>query len=102
MIRHVVAFRFRDSVPEDERRRMLDELEGFPARYPAMQRWGMGVNRSTRDDTFTHAFSIEFEREEDLLDYLGSERHERFVAERFRPLIAARAIVSFEVPDPGR
>ena len=101
MIRHVVAFRFRPTVTEAERQGLLDELGTFPSRYPAMRRWGLGTNRSRRDDTFTHAFSVEFEREEDLLAYLGSERHERFVAERFRPMVEARAIVTFEVPPPA-
>jgi beta-phosphoglucomutase-like phosphatase (HAD superfamily) len=99
VIRHVVAFRFRADVSEADRQRVLDELATFPSVYPSMQRWGMGRNVSTRDGTFTHAFSIEFDREEDLVSYLSSETHEHFVAERFRPVVADRAIVSFEVPD---
>lgn len=99
MIRHLVAFRFRDDAGPGERRSLIDELNTFPSHYPAMQRWALGENVSNRDDTFTHAFSVEFASQEELLAYLGSERHERFVRERFRPLVASRAIVSFEVPE---
>jgi sugar-phosphatase len=98
MIRHMVAFRFHDELPDVERQRVLEELDQFPSRYPSMHRWALGSNISKRDNTFTHAFSIEFDSEEELVSYLSSETHERFVRERFRPAVAARAIVSFEAP----
>lgn len=101
MIRHVVAFRFRPEVAEDDRQAMIDELNTFPSFYPAMQRWALGRNVSRRDDTFTHAFSVEFATEADLVAYLDSDRHEAFVRERFRPWVEARAIVSFEEPGDG-
>jgi len=97
----MVAFRFRPEIPEGDRQAMIDELNTFPSHYPAMQRWALGRNVSQRDDTFTHAFSVEFAAEADLLAYLNSERHETFVRERFRPQVEARAIVSFEEPGSG-
>lgn len=102
MIRHTVAFRFRDDVDRATIDALLAELETFPAHYPAMQRWSSGINRSTRDDRFTHAFSVEFDTEAELAAYLSSERHERFVAEVWRPVVAERAIVSYEyTPSAG-
>lgn len=100
MIRHVVAFRFRQEVPEGDRQSLIDDLNRFPSRYPAMRRWALGPNRSRRDTTFSHAFSVEFDSEAELVAYLDSDAHERFVRERFRPLIEARAIISFEVVEP--
>lgn len=96
MIRHLVAFRFRPGVPAEERLALLEELAGFPRRFPTMQRWALGENISRRDDTFSHAFTVEFQGEADLVAYLDSDEHEAFVRDRFRPLIEARAIVSFE------
>lgn len=96
MIRHVVAFRFRPEVPGPERAGLLAELETLPTRFPTMVRFALGANISRRDDTFSHAFSVEFETEEELVAYLDSEEHEWFVSERFRPLVQGRAIVSFE------
>lgn len=103
MIRHVVAFRFRPELPEPERAALLAELEALPGRFPAMRRFALGPNISRRDDTFSHAFSVEFDTEVELVAYLDSEEHERFVRERFRPLVEARAIVSFTAggPAPG-
>ena len=97
MIKHMVAFRFRSNVSEDDQARLLAELNDFPRRFRAMKRWSLGRNIGRRDDTFTHGFTVEFDTEEGLIAYLGSEAHERFVAERFRPLIQQRAIVSLSV-----
>jgi catechol 2,3-dioxygenase-like lactoylglutathione lyase family enzyme len=102
MIRHTVAFRFRPEVPETQVAELLAELDRFPSYFPAMRRWSSGVNRSTRDDRFTHAFSVEFDTEPELAAYLASDRHETFVQEVWRPVIAERAIVSYEyTPSEG-
>jgi hypothetical protein len=98
MIRHLVAFSFRDGVSDADRQALLDELASLPRQFPVMHRFALGANISRRDDTFAHAFSVEFEKEEDLVAYLNSQEHEDFVRLRFRPLIERRAIVSFEVP----
>ena len=96
VIRHVVAFSFRQELPDAERAALLAELAELPDHFPAMRRFAIGKNISQRDQTFAHAFSVEFESQEELVAYLGSERHERFVAERFRPGVERRMIVSFE------
>lgn len=97
MIQHVVVFRFRDDVDEDARQRLLDEMRGFPTEFGTMRNFHLGRNESTRDDRFTYAFTVQFEEAALLHSYLSSERHEAFVVQRFKPLIAERAIVSFEV-----
>lgn len=96
MIRHVVAFRFKESVSPETLAGILDELNGFPATFPQMQRWSLGPNISRRDQSMTHAFSVDFDSEELLLDYLGSERHETFIRERWVPVIEERVIVTYE------
>lgn len=96
MIRHMLVFRFRDDVPAETVDAILAELDTFPAKYPAMRNWACGRNISTRDTSMTHGFTVEFETERDLLDYLNSESHETFVRERWRPVIERQAIVSFE------
>lgn len=95
MIKHVVLFRFTDDSTDQQRQSMLDELATFPAQYPAMRSWTMGENRSSRDDRFSHGFVVEFETEKQLVDYLATETHERFVRERFRPIIQERTIFSY-------
>jgi 2,3-dihydroxy-p-cumate/2,3-dihydroxybenzoate 3,4-dioxygenase len=96
MIRHIVAFSFKEATSPVEREQLLAELRALPSAYPSMRRFAIGTNISRRDATFSHAFSVEFNSIEELNDYLESERHEKFVAERFRPIVEQRAIVSFE------
>lgn len=99
MIRHVVAFRFADEIDGVERARLLDELRALPASFPQLRNLQLGENTSDRDQRFSHAFVAEVATQAELDAYLTSDGHESFVAERFRPLIAERAIVSFEVAD---
>ena len=96
MIRHTLSFRFKDDVAEDVREAVLAELGTFPDVYPDMRNWSMGQNMSTRDTTFTHSMSVEFDTNDGLLGYLQSDSHESFVREKWRPVIAQQAIVAYE------
>ena len=100
MIKHIVLFRFKADASADRVAALMAEYEGFAERYPAMRSFDIGWNVSERDDRFDAGFVVEFETEQELKDYLNSTTHEEHVVERFRPLIAERAIVSFEF-EPG-
>lgn len=97
MIRHIVVFSFKPDAPEHLKQALLDEYSTFPSHYPAMRNFQAGHNISERDGTFEYGFTVEFETVGELKSYLNSPSHEEHVSERFRPLIARRAIVSFEV-----
>ena len=97
MLRQIVLFRFRDDVPDADRAALLAELDGFPDEFRMMRNWMCGENRSARDDRFSHAFVVDFDSDADLQAYLSSERHETFVHDRWRPIIAERAIVTLHV-----
>lgn len=96
MIEHLVAFRFRDDADAAARAALLDELRALPEYFPAMVDFRLGDNVSNRDDRFSHAFTVRFASIELLDAYLTSARHEAFVVDTFRPVVAERAIVSFE------
>lgn len=95
-VKHVCAFRFRDDVSATDRQQMLDDLADFPREFPSMKNWTLNRNISKRDDRFSHAFVVEFDSIDLLVSYLNSESHERFVKERFRPIISERGIVTLE------
>lgn len=101
MIRHIVAFNFGHGIPAEAQAAILAELDTFPQLFPAMRQWSRGHNISRRDQTYQHAFVVDFDSEADLTAYLSSERHERFVAERWRPNVPDRAITSFEYDPAG-
>jgi hypothetical protein len=96
VIKHWVAFRFKDDVSDEVVAAVVAETETFPSIYPQMRNFTSGRNISSRDTKFTHAFTIEFDNQDDLLSYLQSDSHETFVKERWRPVIDRQAIVSYE------
>ncbi len=96
MIRHTLAFRFRPEADTQTVETVLAELRTFPETYPQMRSFTLGPNVSTRDTTFTHAFSAEFDGDAALQAYLTSAEHEEFVRERWSPVIEQQAIVSYE------
>lgn len=62
-----------------------------------MLNWEFGLNQSKRDNTFSYAMVVNFRTMDDANSYLNSEEHERFTTVEFRPLMAKRAIATFEV-----
>lgn len=99
MIRHILLFSLKENVASDVRRALLDDLARLPRLFAQIRNWEMGTNTSNRDDTYEYGVTMTFARREDMASYLESEAHERFVRDRFRPLISKRAIVSFELAD---
>ncbi len=61
-----------------------------------MRAFELGSNKSRRDQTYQYGMTVAFDSFDQLHAYLDSEYHERLVADSFRPLVSARAIVSFE------
>ena len=98
MIRHILLFSFREGVASGDIQTMLAEFSRFPERFPQMRDWQFGRNSSRRDQHYEYAMTVHFQDWAALDAYLDSASHETFVAERFRPLIARRAIATFEVP----
>ena len=99
MVRHMVLFRFKPDAARAARADVLQGLSELPERFPAMRRFGLGKNISKRDQSFTHAMTIEFSTREELEAYLDSHEHEAFVATRFSPNVEARSIASYETAE---
>lgn len=101
MIRHTLSFRFADEVDVQLRDETLAALREFPGLYPSMRGFVLGENISNRDSRFSHTMTVDFDTEDDLLAYLGSDSHEAFVRERWRPVIDQQAITSIHAPWPA-
>lgn len=96
MIRHMVLFCFNESASEAARLDVIDGLRALPSKHSSILRFGLGLNISSRDRTFSHVMTMEFASEAELEAYLKSEDHEKFVRDRFRPNVKNRAIASYE------
>ncbi len=98
MVKHMVLFRFKPDTPAEVQADLLTSMGELPIHFPAMKRFGLGVNVSERDQKYSHAMTMEFDSVADLKSYLNSEYHEGSTASRFKPVIQERAIVSYELP----
>ena len=78
MIRHLVALRFRDDVPEATRAALMDELEGLSARIDGIVDFQVRQNVSVEDPLvrgFRNLFWFDF-RDTAVRDaYLADEVH---------------------------
>lgn len=100
MIRHMLLFSFGREVRDAARTVLLEQLRGLPDLFPVIRGFELGPNLSSRDDTYEYGMTMTFDDVAAMEGYLTSEVHETFVATRFRPLVARRAIVSFETGKP--
>ena len=98
MIRHIVFFSFNEAADNLQRNAVLDGLADLPDHFSDMKDFALGPNVSKRDSAFAYGMTMRFDTFAQLEAYLTSERHERFVAQQFRPAISQRAIVSFAEP----
>ena len=96
MIKHVVCFRFKPGVSDENVRATLDALNALPAAIPWARNWSLGRNISSRDNTYDYALHCHFADMDELDRYLHHPAHEEVVRERLIPLWASRAIVDYE------
>ena len=69
---------------------VADRAEPFPLRRAPAWVLAATVGIDTQDPGghTTRTMAVDFDSQDDLLDYLGSESHESFVRTRWRPVIA--------------
>jgi hypothetical protein len=94
MIKQIVVFTFSETATPEQRQRVIDGLNRFPAIFPQIKAWSLGRNVSKRHDRYQYGFVAEFESERTLADYLAQPQHNSFVHDEFLPLIAYRSIVT--------
>ena len=94
MIRHIVFFTLSPGATEQPRAALLDGLANLPNHFAEMKDFQLGANVSKRDTRFSYGMTMRFNTLAQLESYLNSERHERFVAEQFKPFVSERSIVS--------
>ena len=89
-------FELRRDLTAEKAEAVLAGLKDFPNKFPAMRRFYLGRNISSRDRTFSYAMSVEFDSLEDLESYLASEYHKHFVDVWFQPNVERRAIATLD------
>jgi lysophospholipase L1-like esterase len=80
-LRHVVLFKFKDSVSPAEVREVVDAFSALPGRISEIEAFetGTDVSVENRADGFTHAFVVTFRDEKGRAAYLPHPAHQEFV-----------------------
>ncbi len=95
-LRHVVAFKFKDSVKPEEIKRVEDAFASLKDKIPQVQRYEWGMNNSPEglNQGCTHGFILTFNSEKDRNAYLEHPDHKAFGA-LVKPLIDVAFVMDF-------
>ncbi|MGD9611585.1 MAG: Dabb family protein [Kiritimatiellia bacterium] len=99
MIRHVVAWRLKDSALGNAKaanaRRMKEKLEALRGRIPGLLRLEVGLDFSAGENSSDVVLLADFESREALAAYLVHPEHQAVVA-FVSPIVAERRLVDCE------
>jgi len=80
VLRHVVLFKFADSVTPADVREIENAFAALPSKIPQIIdfEWGTDVSIEGKADGFTHCFLVTFASEADRAIYLPHPEHKKF------------------------
>src|SRR6478735_1632042 len=81
VLRHVVMYKFKDSVPPAQVQEVIDAFASLPKKINTIIGFeaGTNVSKEGKSEGFTHAFVVTFKSEADLAAYLVHPAHEAYV-----------------------
>lgn len=91
MLRHVVLFRWKDDVTDDQRAAVTRGLGGLPAAIPQIRRYEFGEDAGLGEGNFDFVVVADFDSLESYRAYQAHPDHLRVIDEAIRPAISARA-----------
>ena len=96
MIRHVVVFRWNDSVTDEQLVTLSAALDALPTAIAEIvsYRHGRDVGLAPTNDDY--AITADFASVEDFAVYRDHPAHQRFIAEHITGRVAERVAVQFE------
>jgi hypothetical protein len=79
-LRHVVAFKFKDTATPDQIKKVQDAFSELPKKITQIDKYEFGTNNSPekRNKGCTHCFILTFKSEKDRDDYLVHPAHKEF------------------------
>jgi hypothetical protein len=97
MIRHVVVFRWNDSVTDAELTEMSAALDALPAAIAEIVDYRHGRDLGLAPANSQYAIVADFASADDFATYRDHPEHQRFIAEHITGRVADRAAVQFEI-----
>ena len=99
MIRHVVAFRFDESVTGEQLAAMAAALDALPGAIPEIVAYRHGRDIGLGATNFQYAITADFADVDGFTAYRDHPEHQRFIADHIAGRVAERAAVQFELID---
>jgi hypothetical protein len=99
-LRHVVAFKFKESASKDDIRKVEDAFRALKAKIPQITGFEEGMNNSPEglNKGCTHGWILTFKSEKDRDDYLVHPDHKEF-GKLVGPLVADVFVIDFWAKD---
>ncbi|MCW5555082.1 MAG: Dabb family protein [Verrucomicrobiae bacterium] len=99
-LRHVVAFKFKDTVTKEKIKEVEDAFRALKGKIPEIVSYEWGTNNSPEklDKGFTHGFILTFKSEPDRDAYLVHPEHKKFGA-LVGPVLADVFVIDFWVKE---
>jgi Stress responsive A/B Barrel Domain len=99
VIRHVVTFRFADSVTEEQVAALSRALDGLPAAIPEIVAYHHGPDLGLNPANFAYAVTADFADVDGYTTYRDHPEHQRVIAEHITGRVTERAAVQLEFTD---
>jgi hypothetical protein len=99
MIRHVVTFRWNDSVTDEQLVAMSAALDALPTAIPEIVAYRHGRDLGIGATNFQYAITADFANVDDFATYRDHPEHQRFIADHITGRVAERTAVQFEYSD---
>jgi hypothetical protein len=99
MIRHVVMFRFEDSVTEAQIAELSSALDALPSSIPEIVAYRHGRDLGLAPTNFDYTVTADFADVGGYTTYRDHPEHRRFIAEHITGKVSERTAVQFEFTD---
>ena len=99
MIRHVVMFRWNDSVTDEQLVAMSAALDALPGAIAEIVAYRHGRDLGIGATNFQYAITADFANAADFAVYRDHPEHQRFLADHITGRVAERSAVQFEYSD---
>jgi hypothetical protein len=95
-LRHVVAFRFKDTATKEQIKAVEDAFHALKTSVKEVEalEWGTNVSPEKYDKGFTHGFILTFKTEKDRDAYLVHPEHKKF-GQLVHPVLADVFVIDF-------
>ena len=99
MIRHVVMFRWNDSVTDEQLAEVSAGLDALPGAIAEIVAYRHGPDLGLAPTNSDYTITADFATVEDFATYRDHPEHQRFIAEQITGRVAERVAVQFEFED---